>query len=225
MSEEEKPKKEPDKKKLVEDQNKLILKLGDDDSALVVRTNGEIELISRDLQGKEDNYLGDLEDLNKTFTLVLAFAAALENEQLYHNIFQNLNRVLHRQWDKLPPEEKSRIKDIRMQDLLNPDEDDKKNLDKNISNKQEWLNKWREEIDRGREQLEQYMNQHPDERDGPFSSENRPYDEMETRRRKKKKKKNPLLKLKDAKWDPNDKSLTAHFKDFRVDDPPDEEDE
>ena len=80
MSEEEKPKKESDKKKLVDDQNKLILKLGDDDSALVVRTNGEIELVSRDIQGKEDNYLGDLEDLNKTFTLVLAFAAALENE-------------------------------------------------------------------------------------------------------------------------------------------------
>ena len=224
MSEEEKPKKEPDKRKLVEDQNKLILKLGDDDSALVVRTNGEIELISRDLQGKEDNYLGDLEDLNKTFTLVLAFAAALENEQLYHNIFQNLNRVLHRQWDKLPPEEKSRIKDIRMQDLLNPDEDDKKNIDKNIANKQEWLNKWREEIDRGREQLEQYMNQHPDERDGPFSSENRPYDEMETRRRKKKKKVNPLNKLKNINWNPRDESLTAHFKDFRADAPPDEED-
>jgi len=129
MSEEEKPKKDPDKKKLVDDQNKLVLKLGDDDSALVVRTNGEIELISRDLEGKEDNYLGDLEDLNKTFTLVLAFAAALENEQLYNGIFQNLNHVLHRQWDRLPPEEKTRIKDIRMHHLLNPDEDDKKDLD------------------------------------------------------------------------------------------------
>ena len=131
MSEEEKPKKEPDKKKLkklVDDQNKLILKLGDDDSALVVRTNGEIELISRDIQGKEDNYLGDLEDLNKTFTLVLAFAAALENEQLYNNIFQNLNHVLHRQWIKLPPEERERINDIRMEQLLSPDENDKKNI-------------------------------------------------------------------------------------------------
>ena len=37
----------------------------------------------------EDNYLGDLEDLNKTFTLVLAFAAALENEGLYNDIFQS----------------------------------------------------------------------------------------------------------------------------------------
>ena len=120
MSEEEKPKKDPD-------ENKLILKLGEDDSALVVRTNGEIELISRDLQGKEDNYLGDLEDLNKTFTLVLAFAAALENEQLYNHLFQNLNHILHRQWNKLPPDEKARIKEIRMHHLLHPDENDKKN--------------------------------------------------------------------------------------------------
>ena len=158
MSEEEKSKKEPDK-------NKLVLKLGDDDSALVVRTNGEIELISRDLEGKEDNYLGDLEDLNKTFTLVLAFAAALENEQLYNGIFQNLNHVLNRQWDRLPPEEKARIKEIRMHHLLHPDEDDKKNIDKKIADKQEWLARWRNEIERGRAQLEEYMQQHPDERD------------------------------------------------------------
>ena len=217
MSEEEKSKKDDDK-------NKLVLKLGDDDSALVVRTNGEIELISRDLHGKDDNYLGDLEDLNKTFTLVLAFAAALENEQLYNKIFQNLNHVLHRQWNKLPPEERSRIKDIRMHHLLNPDEDDKKDLDKRIADKEEWLNKWREEIERGRAQLEEYMNQHPDERDGPFGPENRPYDEMETRRRKRKKKVNPLNKMKDIKWDPNHESLTAHFKDYRADDPPSEED-
>ena len=219
MSEEEKPKKDHNKKKHVDDQNKLILKLGDDDSALVVRTNGEIELISRDLQGKEDNYLGDLEDLNKTFTLVLAFAAALENEKLYNGIFQNLNHVLHRQWNRLPPDEKARIKDIRMQDLLNPDEDDKKNIDKNIAKKQEWLSRWKEEIDRGRAQLEDYMNQHPDERDiaGPFGPE------MEGPPRRKRKKRNPLTKLKDINWNPYDKTLTAHFKDYRADDPPKED--
>jgi len=182
MSEEEKPKKDSDEKE-------LVLKLGEDDSALVVRTNGEIELISRDLQGKEDNYLGDLEDLNKTFTLVLAFAAALENEQLYNGIFQNLNHVLHRQWNRLPPEEKERIKDIRMHHLLHPDEDDKKNMDKRIADKQEWLARWKEEIERGRAQLEEYMSQHPDERDmGPFGPE------MEGPRRKKRKKINPLVK-------------------------------
>ena len=221
MSEEEKPKKDPD-------ENKLILKLGDDDSALVVRTNGEIELISRDLHGKEDNYLGDLEDLNKTFTLVLAFAAALENEKLYNGIFQNLNHVLHRQWNRLPPEEKERIKDIRMQDLLHPDEDDKKNMDKKIAEKQEWLARWKEEIERGRAQLEEYMSQHPDERDmaGPFGPE------MEPPRRRRKKI-NPLTKLKDVAWNPNDETLKANrvdgphsaFRgDWNLDTPPSEED-
>ena len=213
MSEEEKSKKEPDK-------NKLVLKLGDDDSALVVRTNGEIELISRDLQGKEDNYLGDLEDLNKTFTLVLAFAAALENEQLYHNIFQNLNHVLHRQWNKLPQEEKERIKDIRLNHLLHPDENDKKNVDKRIADKQEWLARWRDEIERGRAQLEEYMHQHPDERDGgPFGPEM-----MEGPRRKRKKKRNPLAKLKDVEWNAYDESLKTHKGQWRLDTPPDEED-
>ena len=220
MSEEEKPKKDDDK-------NKLVLKLNADDSALVVRTNGEIELISRELQGKEDSYLGDLEDLNKTFTLVLAFAAALENEQLYNHIFQNLNHVLHRQWNKLPPEERSRIKDIRMHHLLNPDEDDKKDLDKRIEDKQEWLNRWKDEIERGRAQLEEYMNQHPDERDmGPFGPE------MEGPRRKRKKI-NPLAKLKDVEWNPNDETLKANrvdgphsaFRgDWNLDTPPKEED-
>ena len=222
MSEEEKPKKEPDKKKLVDDQNKLVLKLGEDDSALVVRTNGEIELISRDLQGKEDNYLGDLEDLNKTFTLVLAFAAALENEQLYNNIFQNLNHVLHRQWTKLPPEEKARIKEIRMHQLLHPDENDKKDIDKKIADKQEWLRRWRNEIERGRAQLEEYMHQHPDERDvgGPFGPE------MMEPPRMRRKKRNPLAKLKDVEWNAYDETLKANFKSkWREDEPPDEEDE
>ena len=221
MSEEEKSKKDPD-------ENKLVMKLNADDSALVVRTNGEIELISRELQGKEDNYLGDIEDLNKTFTLVLAFAAALENEQLYNHIFQNLNHVLHRQWNKLPPEEKARIKEIRMHHLLNPDENDKKNRDKNIADKQEWLSRWKEEIERGRAQLEEYMNQHPDERDmGPFGPE------MDGPRRKKRKKINPLAKLKDVNWNPYDETLKANrvdgrhspFKgDYKLDDSPDEED-
>ena len=221
MSEEEKPKKESDKKKLVDDQNKLVLKLGDDDSALVVRTNGEIELISRDIQGKEDSYLGDLEDLNKTFTLVLAFAAALENEQLYNNIFQNLNHVLHKQWTKLPPEERERIQEIRMEQLLHPDEDDKKNIDKKIANKQEWLRRWKDELEQGRAQLEEYMHMHPDERDagGPFGPEMMPGP------RRRKKKRNPLAKLKDVNWNPYDETLQSHFKDYRIDVSPPEEDE
>ena len=38
--------------------------------------------------------------------------------------------------------------------------------------KEEWLNKWREEIERGKQSLEDYMNSTPDER-GMFPSEER----------------------------------------------------
>ena len=199
MSEEEKPKKKKG----------LEFELGPEDSALIVRSDGNIELVSRELQDNDDesNYLGDLEDLNKTFTLVLAFAAALENENLYQHIFHNLNNVLHRQWKNLPPEEKARIKDIRLDHLLNRD-------DKNPNHNQEWMNKWKDEIEKGRQNLEDYMNR-GDERDGPFGPEARPEDFMETRKRPKRKKVNPLNKLKDMNWNPNDKTLTAN----RVDGP------
>ena len=186
-----------------DDSKKLILKLDADDSALVVRTDGSIELISRELQDKDENYVGDIEDLNKTFTLVLAFAAAIENERLYHDIFQNLNHVLQRQWSKLPDDEKLRIQNIRSQSMKDK-----------TRNKEEWLSKWRDEIERGRQSLEDYMNQNPDERD-MFPPEVRPFDDMEVRRRPKRKKVNPLNKLKDMNWNPNDKTLTAN----RVDGP------
>ena len=106
-----------------------------------------------------------------------------------------------------------------MHHLLHPDEDDKKDLDKKIEEKQEWLARWKEEIERGRAQLEEYMNQHPDERDmtGPFG-------EMEPPRRKRKKI-NPLAKLKDVKWNPYDDTLKANMKsNWREDSPPPEED-
>ena len=205
-----------------DDSKKLILKLDADDSALVVRTDGSIELISRELQGKDENYVGDVEDLNKTFTLVLAFAAAIENERLYHDIFQNLNHVLHRQWSKLPDDEKLRIQNIRLESTKDK-----------THNKEEWLNKWRDEIERGKRSLEDYMNLNPNERDGPFGSEARPEDFMETRKKPKKKKVNPLNKLKDMNWNPNDKTLTANrvdgphsaFKgDWNLDSSPPEED-
>ena len=198
MSEEEKPKKK----------KSLEFELGPEDSALIVRTDGNIELVSRELQDKEDNYLGDLEDLNRTFTLVLAFAAALENENLYQHIFHNLNNVLHRQWSNLPPEEKARIKEIRLNHLLN--REDRKPGD--VDNNTEWMNKWRDEMEKGRQSLEDYMNSRSDE---PFGSENRPFDDMEIRRRPRRKKVNPLAKMKDIKWNPNDETLKAN----RVDGP------
>ncbi len=208
MSQEEEPKKKPS----------LEFKIGPEDSALIVRTDGHIELVSREIQDNgDDNYLGDLEDLNKTFTLVLAFAAALENENLYQHIFHNLNNVLHRQWRNLPPDEKARIKEIRLNHLL--DEQEREEIDPET--KQEWMNKWRDEIEKGRQQLEDYMKGARDE--DSFPPEARPFDEMETRK-KRKKKVNPLSLMKNIDWHPYDETLKANMKsDWRLDQPPPEE--
>jgi hypothetical protein len=212
MSEEEKPKKK---------KTSLEFILGPEDSALIVRTDGHIELVSRELRdnGDESNYLGDLEDLNKTFTLVLAFAAALENEQLYQHIFHNLNNVLQRQWKDLPPEEKARIKEIRLDHLLNSD-DTKDSKDGDDNN--EWMNKWKDEIEKGRQNLEDYMRGARDEES--FSPDARPFDEMETRKRPKKRAKvNPLNKLKNIAWNPYDETLVTKKGQWRLDRPPEEE--
>ena len=208
MSQEEEPKKKPS----------LEFKIGPEDSALIVRTDGHIDLVSREIQDNgDDNYLGDLEDLNKTFTLVLAFAAALENENLYQHIFHNLNNVLHRQWRNLPPDEKARIKEIRLNHLL--DEQEREEIDPET--KQEWMNKWRDEIEKGRQQLEDYMKGARDE--DSFPPEARPFDEMETRK-KRKKKVNPLSLMKNIDWHPYDETLKANMKsDWRLDQPPPEE--
>ena len=197
--------------------NKLVLKLGEEDSALIVRSNGEIELVSRELHENDDdgNYIGDLEDLNRTFTLVLAFAAALENERLYHEIFQNLNYVLHKQWDKLPRDEKLRIKSIR----------DQMKGKQSRGDADDWMNKWRDEIERGKQHLEEYMKSSRERDEDSFPPEARPFDEMETRRRPRKRKVNPLSKLRNVDWDPYDETLISKKGNWRLDSPPEEEDE
>ena len=142
----------------------LVFHLGPDDSALVVRSDGSVELISKEFEKKGDgDYIGDFEDLNKTFSLVLALAASFENEQLYHNIFQNLNMILMKQWDNLPPEKKQEIADIRKtkqdEETL---EDKKKRLDlfrdRMNQHKNNFLDddrkRMREELDRAREHFE-----------------------------------------------------------------------
>ena len=80
----------------------LFIKLTIDDSALVVRADGGIEMISHELEKAEGGYVGDIEDLNKTFSLVLALTSALENEDLYNRIYHNLNLVLMQKWEEIP---------------------------------------------------------------------------------------------------------------------------
>ena len=107
--EENNDEKEPE----IDENGRLIFRLNPTDSALVVRANGGIELISSELAGHENGYLGDIEDLNKTFSLVLALAASIEDEDLYNRIFFNLNKVLMRQWDNLDDDRKGDILKIR----------------------------------------------------------------------------------------------------------------
>ena len=69
----------------------ISIRLNADDSALIVRADGTVEVVSREMVETEDGYVGDVEDLNKTFSLVLALAASLEDENLYSMIYNNLN--------------------------------------------------------------------------------------------------------------------------------------
>ena len=186
-----------------DDQDRLIIKLERDDSALIVHSNGGIELISTELNPDNDSdYLGDIEDLNKTFSLVLALAASLENEDLYHRIFHNLNAVLMRKWENLDDVTKENIKDIR----------DKKKKD--------------EAGDLGQfyQMEEDFLRKHKSRISGKGPTRNqskRPLKDIKM----KVKKQHPLAYLKNIQWATKDTSLTAHFKEFRADAPPPEEDE
>ena len=187
----------------IDENGRLIFRLNPTDSALVVRANGNIELISSELAEHDDGYLGDIEDLNKTFSLVLALAASIEDEDLYNRIFFNLNKVLMRQWDNLDTDKKEDILKIRK--IKDDNRDD-----------QEQDEKYRR-IDAFREQ----MNRHKK------GMESNPWDEefnfMKKKDREPRKRKPSLKYLKDVDWNAYDKTLTANFKNYRSDDPPKEE--
>ena len=196
--EENNDEKEPE----IDENGRLIFRLNPTDSALVVRANGNIELISSELADHENGYLGDIEDLNKTFSLVLALAASIEDEDLYNRIFFNLNKVLMRQWDNLDTDKKDDILKIRKR------KDDKRD-------EQEQDEKYKR-IDAFREQ----MNRH---KKGMGSN---PWDEeleFGPRSRKLRKKKSSLRYLKDVDWNAYDKTLIANFKNYRADEEPKEE--
>tara|TARA_B100001971_G_C18089098_1_gene482493 strand:+ start:119 stop:883 length:765 start_codon:yes stop_codon:yes gene_type:complete len=240
-----------DKKKGVSDKDKfdkdgnLYIKLTIEDSALVVRSDGNIEMISHELEQAEGGHVGDIEDLNKTFSLVLALASALENEDLYNRIFHNLNMTLMARWQDIPENIKADIIHNRRNEALNRTPEEREDKNKRVDEFRNRMNKYKnsflsedeekrklkEDIEREAEflddvsgdfidpsEVQKHMEQMDDiirRKMGEQSQENL--------RQRRKVKRNPLAKLRNVNWDAYDKSLTAHFKDFRADAPPDDE--
>ena len=260
MEEENKPKrpsdwaKEEKAKKPLEEQKfdekgRLFIKLTMDDSALVVRADGSVELVSHDLENSDDGYVGDVEDLNKTFSLVLALASALENEDLYNRIFHNLNMTLMKKWDNMPDDIKQQI--VKKRNKIDGNRNTQEELEKKkrVEEFRKRMNKYKEtfldDLDAEKERLKQDMRDEEDfhKRYGrDFGAEqeypdhlmpedmdhfmNGPGGGMESRPRKIRKKKiNPLNGLRGVDWDPYDETLKSHGFDYRADEPPDDEEE
>jgi|TARA_Y100000310_G_scaffold137061_1_gene135987 hypothetical protein len=202
-----------------EGDGKIHLKLDRDDSALIVRTDGTIELVSSEMANNQDGYVGDIEDLNKTFSLVLALAASIEDKDLYDRIFHNLNKVLMNQWDNLDDEKKNDISKIRKEREEKRTDDEKEEKDKRVDEFKDRMNRHRQDYyeDQQRRMMEDLYNERE------FLKRNEA--EFAKPKRIRKKKKASLAYLKNIAWNPNDKSLTAHFKEFRADAPPLDEEE
>lgn len=217
----------------------LYIKLTVDDSALVVRANGTIELVSHDLENSEDGYVGDIEDLSKTFSLVLALASALEDEDLYHRIYHNLNKVLMKKWDSLSPDTKKQISKLRNEDAENrtDEEDDEKkkrveDFRKRMSQyKKDFIDDMEGEQNKLKKDMseeERFLRRHSKDFENPYGPPGEfpdPTGASKNPLKKIKKKKSSLRHLRNINWNPYDTSLQAHFKEFRADEPPDEEDE
>ena len=201
--EENNDEKEPE----IDENGRLIFRLNPTDSALVVRANGSIELISSELAGHENGYLGDIEDLNKTFSLVLALAASIEDEDLYNRIFFNLNKVLMRQWDNLDDDRKGDILKIRK---IKDDKRDEQEQEEKFRR----IDAFREQMNRHKRGMEDMYNKEMGE-EFEFMKHQMP--------RKLRKKKSPLRYLKDVNWNAYDKTLTANFKNYRADEEPEGE--
>lgn len=221
----------------------LFIRLTIDDSALVVRADGTIDLVSHDLEKADDGYIGDIEDLNKTFSLVLALASALESEDLYNRIFHNLNMTLMKKWDSMPNNIKEEIveKKRKLEENRNPQEEMEKK--KRVDEFRKRMNKYKEtfldDIDAEKERLRKDMKDEENffrQYGRDFGAEHEypedmghfmggPGGGMESRpRRKIKKKKSSLAGLKDVDWNPYDETLQAKKGKWRLDYPPDDED-
>ena len=242
------PLKQLDDAKFDKDGN-LNVKLTVDDSALVVRADGTVDLVSHDLENADNGYVGDIEDLNKTFSLVLALASALENQDLYNRIFHNLNMTLMRKWDNMPDNIKKQIVEKRNQldenrddkedeekhnrvdefrkrmskykdSFLDSAEEEKKKLRKDMKDEEDFHKKYGRDFGASDAKWESMMEDQSDSLDELNKMETRPSGKM------KKKKKQPALNyLKGVNWHPYDKTLKAHFKEWHADEsPPEEED-
>ena len=192
-----------DKEPEIDENGRLIFRLNPSDSALVVRADGGIEVISSELADHDNGYLGDIEDLNKTFSLVLALAASIEDEDLYNRIFFNLNKVLMRQWDNLDNDKKEDILKIRKI------KDDKRD-EQEQEEKYDRIDAFRDRLDRHKKGMESNL----------WGEE---FNFMKNKDKKPRKRKPSLKYLKNVDWNAYDKTLTANFKNYRSDDPPKEE--
>tara|TARA_Y100001960_G_scaffold293051_1_gene335727 strand:- start:155 stop:925 length:771 start_codon:yes stop_codon:yes gene_type:complete len=218
----------------------LIVNLRSNDSALVVREDGTIEMVSHELENHEDGFLGDVEDLNKTFSLVLALASALENEELYNRIFHNLHMSLMTKWNHLSEEVKLEIIERRRNAQINRTEQEREDKQKRINDFRSRMNKYKEQflddIEAEKRRLQKdledeeefhkkYGNQFAEEdEEEHFAAPDDIFGQMESRPRKKiNKKKKLTLPSKNTIWNPYDESLKIHKGKWRLDSPPDDD--
>ena len=220
----------------------LFIDLSIDDSALVVRNDGSIELISHDLENSDEGYVGDVEDLNKTFSLVLALASAIEDEDLYNRIFHNLNMTLMRKWDNMPDNIKNDIIEKRNKIDEGRDEDEdvekKKRVDEFRKRMSKYKDRFLDDAEEEKRKLQQDIKDEEDfhrrygsqfgedhERPDHMAGPENMFERMESRPKKKIKKKKASLPRAGTHWNPYDETLKAHFRDWQSDEPPKEEED
>ena len=220
----------------------LFIDLSIDDSALVVRNDGSIELISHDLENSDEGYVGDVEDLNKTFSLVLALASAIEDEDLYNRIFHNLNMTLMRKWDNMPDNIKNDIIEKRSKIDEERDEDEevekKKRVDEFRKRMSKYKDRFLDDAEEEKRKLQQDIKDEEDfhrrygsqfgedhERPDHMAGPENMFERMESRPKKKIKKKKASLPRAGTHWNPYDETLKAHFRDWQSDEPPKEEED
>ena len=235
----------PDNENRFDKNGDMYIHLTIDDSALVVRADGTIDMISHDLETSPDGYVGDVEDLNKTFSLVLALASALEDEDLYNRIFHNLNMTLMRRWDNVPDNVKDDIIAKRNETEEGRTDEERDEKKKRIDEFRSRMNKYKErfleeekkkmmddlaeEADFREEYSDDFVN--PSSKDNMMKKFEDHLEHMDKESRKekpkiKKRKNNPLNKLRGVDWNPNDPTLKAHWKPWHADEsPPLEDDE